>query len=66
MAVTQTDVVLTLPRRAGLHLARALDLASYDPPVALPTLDVTAMWHARLDAQPMHAWVRSALFAAMV
>jgi hypothetical protein len=34
--------------------------------VALPTLDVTAMWHARLDAQPMHAWVRSALFAAMV
>ena len=66
MAVTQTDVVLTLPRRAGLHLARALDLASYDPPVALPTLDVAAMWHARLDAQPMHAWVRSALFAAMV
>ncbi len=66
MAVAQTDVVLTLPRRAGLHLARALDLVSYDPPVELPALDVVATWHARLDAHPMHTWVRSALFAAVV
>lgn len=62
MAVAQTDLVLTLPRRAGLHLARSLDLASYEPPLALPALDVSAMWHARLDAHPMHAWVRRALF----
>ncbi len=65
MAVAQTDLVLTLPRRAGLHLARSLDLASFDPPLPLPELDVAATWHARLDGDPVHAWVRRALFEAV-
>lgn len=64
MAVAQSDLVLTLPLRAGLHLADRLGLASYDPPLALPTTDVAALWHARLDADPLHAWIRSALFDA--
>jgi DNA-binding transcriptional LysR family regulator len=64
LAVAQSDLLLTLPLRAGLHLARHLDLASYDPPLPLPALDVSAMWHARLDVDPLHAWVRQALFDA--
>ncbi len=65
MAVAQTDMVLTLPRRPGLHLSRALELDAYEPPVSLPELEVAALWHARLDAHPVHAWVRRALVAAV-
>ena len=62
---TQLDAWESSPERHA-WVARALDLVSYDPPVELPALDVVATWHARLDAHPMHTWVRSALFAAVV
>lgn len=64
VAVAQSDLVLTLPRRPGRHLARQLDLAAYAPPLALPASDVLALWHARLNDDPLHAWVREALFDA--
>jgi DNA-binding transcriptional LysR family regulator len=64
LAVAQTDVLLTLPARAGHELARRLDLAAHPPPLALPALDVTALWHARLDLDPLQAWVRDALIDA--
>lgn len=64
LAVGQSDVVLTMPARPGLELARRLGLVPYDPPLALPTLDVAALWHARLDLDPLQAWVRAALFEA--
>jgi DNA-binding transcriptional LysR family regulator len=61
LAVAQSDLVLTLPARPGLELARRLGLASHEPPLALPALDVVAAWHARLDADPLHMWVRTTL-----
>jgi DNA-binding transcriptional LysR family regulator len=64
MAVAQSNVLLTMPARAGLELARRLGLASYDVPTALPSLDVMALWHARLDVEPLHAWVRTRLIEA--
>jgi len=64
VAVAQSDLVLTLPRRPGRHLARQLDLAAYAPPLALPASDVLAPWHARLNDDPLHAWVREAVFDA--
>ena len=63
LAVAQTDLVLTLPARPGMALAERLGLQAWAPPLALPPLDVMALWHARLDADPLQAWVRATLFA---
>ncbi len=64
IAVAQSDLLLTMPARPGLELARRLGLTSYEPPLTLPTLDVVALWHARLDVDPLHAWVRATLVQA--
>jgi len=64
LAVAQSDLLLTMPSRPGLDLARRLDLTSHAVPIALPTLDVVALWHARLDVDPLHDWVRNTLVEA--
>jgi len=61
LAVAQTDMILTMPRRAGQHLATILDLLALDPPVELPHLDIVAVWHERMDDDPAHRWFREQL-----
>lgn len=63
MAVAQSDLLLTLPSLPGRELAGRLGLATYEPPLRLPTLEVVVLWHARLDLDPLHTWVRTALLA---
>jgi len=62
-AVAQTDMILTMPRRAGEHLAAKLDLLMCDPPIELPSLEVVALWHERMDDDPAHHWLRQAIFS---
>lgn len=64
IAVAQSDLILTMPGRPGADLARRLGLMPHAPPLDLPTLEVTAVWHARVDLDPLQAWVRSALVDA--
>lgn len=64
LAVAQSDLVLTMPARAGLELARRFGLSAHMPPLTLPALDVMTLWHARLDVDPVQAWVRAALIDA--
>ena len=53
-----------MPARAGQDLARRLGLKAHTPPLELPALDVMSLWHARLDVDPLQAWVRAALIDA--
>lgn len=62
-AVAQTDMILTMPRRAGQHLAAMLDLRTCDPPIELPSVDIAAVWHERMDDDPAHSWLRQAIFS---
>jgi len=51
-----SDLVATVPERhtaglrAGMHTARL--------PFALPSITVSMLWHPRMHADPVHAWLR--------
>lgn len=61
MAIAPTDMILTMARRPAEHLATMLNLSMYDPPIELPTLDIVAMWHERMDDDPAHRWLRQTI-----
>lgn len=63
MAAAESDLVVTLPRTAGLRLARMLDLRAFAPPLVLEPVKIQAAWHERADAAPAHRWFRRELFA---
>lgn len=64
MAIASSDLVLTMPRRAGERLAEMLGLCVVEPPLALPPIELVALWHERMDDAPAHRWFRGVLFAA--
>jgi DNA-binding transcriptional LysR family regulator len=57
--VAQTDLVAALSRRVAEPAAKHLPLVLHAPPLALPRSTVTQVWHARVDADPAHRWLRS-------
>jgi DNA-binding transcriptional LysR family regulator len=59
--VAQTDLVAALSRRVAEPAARALPLALHAPPLALPKAHVAQIWHARVDADPAHRWLRGVI-----
>ncbi|MDB5979928.1 MAG: LysR family transcriptional regulator [Pseudomonas sp.] len=54
-----TDLIASVPERhtgnlrAGMH--------SFSLPLSLPTVSVAMLWHPRLDADPVHRWLRDCL-----
>lgn len=54
-----TDLIATVPERHTETL-RA-DLHSFALPVTLPAFTVSMLWHPRLDADPVHRWLRGCL-----
>ncbi|MCU0687632.1 MAG: LysR family transcriptional regulator [Polyangiaceae bacterium] len=66
LAVRQTDLILTMPRRSAERLAELLGLQAHAPPAALmlPPVEFVALWHERMDDAPAHRWFRQVLFAA--
>jgi DNA-binding transcriptional LysR family regulator len=65
LAVQRSDLILTMPRRSGERLAEQLGLRTSPPPLALPPVEFTAIWHERMDDAPAHRWLRQLLFAAV-
>jgi DNA-binding transcriptional LysR family regulator len=59
--VKGTDLLGIVPERLALLHARALDLSVLRPPLALPIIHVTLVWHERHQENPPHAWVRARL-----
>ncbi|MBY4896688.1 LysR family transcriptional regulator [Cupriavidus sp. AU9028] len=62
--IAGTNLVLTAPRRALAALADDPAFAVFDPPLPLPAFTVSAIWPARLDADPAHLWLRERVAAA--
>jgi len=60
-AVATSDMVATLPHT--LLTARRHDLSLFEPPLSLPSFTLAAAWHARVDADPAHRWLRERLSA---
>ena len=62
--VAETDYVLTVSRSAAAIAADAHDLQIVTAPLPLEPSAVHLLWHARLDKEPAHAWLRDVFVRA--
>ena len=56
-----SDLVTIAPRRLARRLAGPSGLVEFRSPVKLPTVEVDIVWHARVDADPIHRWLRTCI-----
>lgn len=54
-----SDLIATVPERYTTRL-RA-DMHSFTLPFAVPTFTIAMLWHPRMDADPVHRWLRGCL-----
>lgn len=60
-----TDLVASVPRRmAELHAEKDARVRLVEAPERFDAIPYGMVWHPRLDADPMHAWLRGTLRAA--
>jgi DNA-binding transcriptional LysR family regulator len=58
MIVAKTDLIMTLPRRAGESYAKMVDVVVLPSPLPHNTRPMVLMWHAQLGVHPFFDWVR--------
>ena len=56
--VSQTDFLLTMPARYGRVLNQQFNHQILPLPLALPVIDNHLYWHANVDHDPAHRWLR--------
>lgn len=61
--VSETDLVATVPRALGEHLAPKLNLKLFDLPFEVPNQDWYMVWHKDFDLDPAHVWLRRQVLA---
>lgn len=61
--VGSTDLLCTLPRRAGMIMARHGDVRVWDLPFELPAYTVRQHWHERQQFDPGCQWLRCTIAA---
>jgi DNA-binding transcriptional LysR family regulator len=59
--VAQSDLVLTMAARLAASFASVLPLRILTPPLDLPVVRASMLWHERHDADPAHQWFRAKL-----
>ncbi len=65
IVVARTDLVGLMPARLGRRAVEALGLVALDPPIDLPSKEITMAWHQRYEADGAHAWLRSQIRATV-
>lgn len=61
LLVASSDYVGLVPQRFAEFYGRALGLRWFDIPADLPQVQLYMLWHARLEADPAHRWLRDAI-----
>ena len=56
-----SDLVATVPERHTAALRVGMD--TFALPFKLPSLTVSMIWHPRMHADPIHAWLRDCVYA---
>jgi DNA-binding transcriptional LysR family regulator len=54
-----SDLVASVPERHTVNLR--VGMHSFALPLSLPEFTVAMLWHPRLDADPVHRWLRGCL-----
>jgi DNA-binding transcriptional LysR family regulator len=60
--VSESDFMSTLPERLAIELAKLYPVRLLAAPIPLPRFTMSLAWHARLDNDPAHRWLREAVF----
>jgi DNA-binding transcriptional LysR family regulator len=62
IVAAETDAVATLPANLARRLAASLGLVAFDPPIALPRIEIAQFWHERFHRDIGHRWLRNLTF----
>jgi DNA-binding transcriptional LysR family regulator len=62
IVAAETDGVATLPANLAQRLAAPLGLTMFDPPIALPRIEIAQFWHERYHRDAGHQWLRKVTF----
>jgi len=56
--VASTELIAAVPASLARAAGPSLGLVSFELPLELPLSEYRIGWHARLDGDPAHAWLR--------
>ena len=58
LAVARSDMILTVPKRLALKLAKNAAVRVIEAPHEVKGFSYEMIWHPRLTADPIHEWFR--------
>ncbi len=64
--VSSSDYIGLVPRRLAEQYGRSLGIRWFPIPADLPEIEVSLLWHSRLDADPAQRWLRDTIREAFV
>jgi LysR family transcriptional regulator, mexEF-oprN operon transcriptional activator len=64
--VAGAAVVSTMHARLARYFAEELGLSLSPPPIELPVLTTSLLWHASYDSDPAHVWLRETIVRVSV
>ncbi len=59
LLAARSDQVALVPEAFARHYAATLGARWFPLPVSVPDLAISQQWHARLDLEPAHRWLRA-------
>lgn len=62
--VADSNLISFMPRPFAAYLASKFDLDIYEVPVSMPGQHIYMAWHAKMDDDPGHKWLRDAMLTA--
>ena len=63
LVVARSDLVVTAPRALAAGFLGMAPLRMFPPPLELPRVTTSMVWHERAEADPAHRWLREVVVA---
>lgn len=63
--VAESDLIWTAPQALARRALDYVQLATYKPPLSLPSVDSFMIWHERFQGDPGHGWLRELVVEIM-
>jgi DNA-binding transcriptional LysR family regulator len=63
LAVAQSNMILTVPKRLALKLAKGAAVRVIEAPHEVKGFTYEMIWHPRLTSDPVHEWLRDQIRA---
>jgi DNA-binding transcriptional LysR family regulator len=59
---SQTDAIGTMPAKLANYLVNHLPISIFTPPLPLSRIEISQMWHERVDRDAGHRWLRAKIY----